>query len=264
MGLCPRGCLWLADPVLLMKAACWLSHLPLLPTSSGDVARGMGSQAALGTQGAAKPFTLPQQVHGSGQKVISGAREGALTCHPHWTLTPLTLVTQGGQHQLSLRGRKQRRPCHCPAPRAARLDSSWLQAPAAPALPGQRLPCAPLGISRAAGALAHSPGSGGTCFKAVGRVSSWRPGCHHQQGEPSQETALLLSGASALPLASLGLRPARTLLPITQEQDPGPGRWGGAWGWSAAAPSVLRGLLPLGSPGSRFLPRAPLCVLQGP
>lgn len=77
-----------------LKAPCWLSHLPLLPTSSGDEARGMGSQAALGPQGAARPFMLPRQVHGSGQKAISGAREGALACHPHWTLTPLTPVTR--------------------------------------------------------------------------------------------------------------------------------------------------------------------------
>lgn len=43
-----------------LKTPCWLSHLPLLPTSSVDVARGMGSQATLGPQGAAKPFMLPQ------------------------------------------------------------------------------------------------------------------------------------------------------------------------------------------------------------
>lgn len=254
-----------------LKTPCWLSHLPLLPTSSVDVARGMGSQATLGPQGAAKPFMLPQQVHGSGQKEISGAREGALACHPHWTLTPLTLVTQGGQHWLSLGGRKQRRPCHHAAPQAAGLDSSQPQAPAAPALPGQHLPCTPLGISRAAGTLAHGPGSGGTRVRRVSSMAPWLPppaGRAKPRGSPLALRCFCppsgLPGAQACkdPLANYS--GARSWPRALGRPGSGPRGSGGAWGWSPVAPSVLRGLLPLGSSREPLPAWSPTVSAAGP
>ena len=247
-----------------LKAPCWLSHLPLLPTSSGDEARGMGSQTALGPQGAARPFMLPRQFHGSGQKAISGAREGALACHPHWTLTPLTPVTQGGQHRLSLGGRKERCPCHRAAPQAGRFESSQSQAPAAPALPGQCLPCAPLGIGRATGAPAYGPGSGGTGFRAVRRVSSMSPRLPPPAGTAKPRGS---------PLALRCFCPPSDLPGAQASKDPlanytGARSWPQALGWGlGVVPGGTqrpRGLLLLGSSWEPLLAWSPTVSAAGP